>query len=471
MFSIKNAINSYSNGEKVILVLLYATVGSLPLNIFKVWRLATSYWQGHFIDYWAPKIYLSELLVVLLCLASLWWWWQTKKIWALVQNRPRLMPHFRLQLSSIVYLLIVGGGVFTIIRSLLAPESLAALSWWLGIGCVLALGYWLHIHPKFQRQVWQALVLTGLGQSIVVLYQFWTQSPLLPHRWLGEPQFRSFEHLAMSQFFSSVRYLPYGTTPHPNVAAAWLVVTLLVTMNLGYRWWSSQHRFTWVNWAMAVVGIMQLMALFATESLAAGLTLGVLSSLWIGLKWLGQRQPIDQASLAIGLLVGAGLLFSMTIGGLLLISQTAIGQSPSIQRRVTLLQAGEAAVPHYPWGTGANRHMIAIPYRDLPGESSNFWQPVHNVPLILVLEFGYCTILLFILFILIEHKFYTLSIWLLWLCLPFSLLDHFLVTTISGQFLGMMLIIFLQTIMLAGKPITGKLPAKSLSRKPPISPK
>jgi hypothetical protein len=336
---------------------------------------------------------------------------------------------------------------------------------------MLALGYWLHIHPKFQRHGWLALALTGLGQSLIVLYQFWAQSPLLPHRWLGEPQFRSFEHLAMSQFFSTVRYLPYGTTPHPNVAAAWLVVTLLVTMNLGYRWWSSQHRFTWVSWAMAVAGIIQLMALLATESLAAGLTLGVLSLWWIGLRWIQRRQPIKQPSLTIGLLMEAGLLFGITMGGLLLISYTTIGQSPSIQRRVTLLQAGRAAVPRYPWGTGVNRHMTVIPYRDLPGESSNFWQPVHNVPLILVLEFGYCTILLFILFILIEHKLYTLSIWLFWLCLPFSLLDHFLVTTISGQFLGMMLLIFLQSIVLPSKPITRKIPAKNRFRQPSISPK
>lgn len=171
-------------------------------------------------DYLSPTVYLTDLLI----------WWLLLFIilrWIIQYYFQRTRPHFSTSLKS--YFLL-GAGVVAVSLISIGYSVNPATGWW-HVGKLIefisfgGLVGWAIKNPLLRRQLVLSFLLGMLLQTLLALAQFGLDHSL--GLWvLGE---RSFDintlGVARADIDGRLMLRSYGTFPHPNVLALWLVVT------------------------------------------------------------------------------------------------------------------------------------------------------------------------------------------------------------------------------------------------------
>lgn len=417
-----------SNVEKVI---LFVAIFTLPWNIFLVTKPEWSYWQGHFIDYWAPKLYLTQLL--------LWFLWGIHLYrQGTTRGKTILKRFFRffsssktLSLSTLIILILIFRQFFT-------SHPWPALLWFFtfisGPG-LLALYLW---KKKVPDNLLSSALLTGIGfQALLGILQFFRQAPLGPYWLFGEPSFAYKKDLSISVFSQDVLALPYGSTPHPNILGAWMFLGLL------FLWWQRKKLRPLLLISLATLYVL---VLLLTESWVVWLTL-----FWSGTLLFFKRIFLSKSNIFLSHLVfwGSAILFTF---GILFLPHDIGGKTrnfwldSSLSRRQTFISIARREFPRHLWGTGWNQHLSIYSPQDKSLLQAGFIQPIHNVLVIFAIENGLWTLFLIYIFFKIGSKNYSFVNQAILFILPILCLDHYIYTQIQGQYLLIFAIIFMYFI-------------------------
>lgn len=377
--------------KKVENILFFLTLLFLPTQLGKHFWPQFSFIYSLPIDYLSPVVYFWDLLVIILIIIFLL---RQQKINKLALN---------------IFLLFILTQVFSLIPYALRGSNL-------GAGLVRAEQYLIaglfgvYLASKNINQarvifIW-GLQLGILGESILAILQFFKEGTL--GLWvLGERTFSlSTPGIAKFDFYGNQFLRPYGTFPHPNVLAAFMVVCGL------------------------------LLFLFKKK--------GKITSLWAGLTIL---LTVSRAAIVAGFVLSLTLSrkkirILLILGMIVLLpilytrfSSIFSFDNVSLLRREELSEVAIKVFAGSPFiGAGLN-NFIPVASSELLVGPSRFLQPVHNIFLLSLAETGIVGFLGFLGLI-------CFAIWqvrgekillLAWLLIIFlGMFDHFFLTLPQG---------------------------------------
>lgn len=397
--------------------LLAGLIFVLPSHFFFKWAENQSYVRGLLIDYLLPKIYLSDVIMMVLLVVGLWY---------ILPKLPPKTFNFTPKFWGffIVTLVFLGTQAF-------ATYALPAMVMGLRL-CLFLITGWVLVQSKsILKPTWilGAILATLLFQSVLGLYQFEFQQSFVGYLLLGEPKIPVISGLAQGIFGGALKVLPYGTTAHPNVLAG--VLAVYSTVALSY-WTLIKKSNSMVKMLWGITVVLSLITLALTQSVSGYVALGI----GLGLVLATTRSFTIPTSIKI-----LGLLVVFLTPLLIFIATTFAPTQLSLSRRNHLNQNAlhliqDAAL----LGVGLMNNAAIGENLSAIQESVRFAQPTHNLPLLWASETGLlgCVWLIYLLFLIWPFLKQHTPWWLL--LVPLASLDHYLLTTEAGLLLMLILI-------------------------------
>lgn len=396
--------------------------------------MQTAYVHGLLIDYLIPKLYLSDIVVLMLLI--LW----AGEIIAFKQYHhweKALKRWYKNSLPNpVVWVVVLLLGV-VVTRQLVTDKPLASLWYLLKLGEFIALGLflWAHRFELKKNLMGLALGCTLVFQSALAIYHFHTQTSLFGYWFLGEPNLEILLGLAKTTWGGGEYVLPYGTTPHPNILGGIISVFIILLVALFVKTSRSSLtfslKFNWQTGVSALSIALGVYALWLTQSWSAWL------SLVVGLGIVGWQQifrkkkHLHLSTNSTVLILGVALIVTPL---LIHVGAQTQPQVLSLTRRNTLNQAALEIWRSFPLtGSGLNTFTTQLEKVSQSREVVHFTQPVHHLGLLVLSETGLVGIVLSgsLLAWLISKRNLRLNPLLLAL-VPVTVLDHYLLTTQTG---------------------------------------
>lgn len=396
----------------VRLLSFYSTLFLIPSNLFFVFSRESGYIHGLLIDYLLPKLYLSDITMLISILSCF-------KLSNLSRVRAHLKNHWLL--FFFISTLLVYNIFFVNI-------PLASISYLLHI-CLIGLFIWTtHTQKLWQNQKALALILSIvlIFQSTLGLYQYITQHQLFGYLFLGEPQL-STPGITHTIINGKEIVTPYGTTAHPNVLAGVLALGSVLLLYSPKKCKTAQRL---PGWYMTGVAVISGIVILLTQSISAALSVvtGIICLYFLPSKI--SKQSISAQKLLI-LLCGIALVVGV---GLHKAAQWTTEES--IVRRAWLQNAAGILALHQPiWGVGVNHFTAELENYAYSPEIVRFVQPVHMVPLLFIAETGLIGSLLVLIGAQLfsrRHSFHPVILAII----PLAVLDHYLLSLQTGLLLG-----------------------------------
>ena len=225
------------------------------------------------------------------------------------------------------------------------------------------------------------LLIALYGQSLVAIFQFVKQRPL-NLTWLGEPAMDLATVGTSVVTHNGTNWLrAYGLTSHPNQLGLLLVALILLL-------WPHRASFNRLPFLFGLGIGLGLFALLMSWSRSAWLALGVGTAVYL-LAWLRQKEKkIVSTKSIIGVILGTAVIFAflfyyrdITMGRLLLLD-SALEAHSLFERQRDLDIALHLLSANLFGGIGLGNYL-QLATRIAPAA-----QIVHNVPLLLGVEFG-----------------------------------------------------------------------------------
>ncbi|MDO8559471.1 MAG: O-antigen ligase family protein [bacterium] len=239
----------------------------------------------------------------------------------------------------------------------------------------------------------QAWALAAAAQGIVAAAQFFTQQ-VAGSTWLGvDPQLPSELGASVIELTDGRWLRAYGTFPHPNILAGFLVIGILISG----EWYLRQYRSAQRIFAVAC-------GMVASVGLAFALSRAGIAAAALGLAvWLfscGARRhslvPPLRFSLAVGITAATALTIMWPLVATRAVAAARL-EVKSTQERGMLLREGALLAREHLWtGTGIGQTTLSS-YRRNPGQPGWAYQPPHNVALVALVELGVDGVLLLLL--------------------------------------------------------------------------
>ncbi|MBI3485575.1 O-antigen ligase family protein [Candidatus Daviesbacteria bacterium] len=377
-------------------IFLFLTLLFLPTQLGKHFFLKFSYIYSLPIDYLAPTLYFWDLLVLFLVFI---WLIQKPKI-----NKQALflgLIFIFSQLLSLIKAVNVGSGLF----------RLEQLSLSLAFGIYLASKDWKQLEDFIKFPLIAALIF----ESLLSILQFLTNRSSI--FWIfGERSFSvTTPSIAKFDFFNQVFLRPYGTFPHPNLLAAFLV--LLVPLLI----FPLKNNFKFI-----LFGLSFLVAFLSFSRVAV---LVLILETFIFLRSRLKFLIIPALIITPFLIIRFGAAFSFDY--------------LSILRREELISIAWSDFLSSPFlGIGLNNFINQTAVSNLISGPNRFLQPVHNIFLLELSETGLVGFLGFLMLILLPMKklmrnktnYYGKILLFIWGTISFlGLFDHYFLTLAQGQ--------------------------------------
>lgn len=395
--------------QKLEQILLFLTLLFLPTQLGKHFWPEFSFIYSLPIDYLSPTLYFWDLLVVGLLII---WILRRPKINRLALNL--LLIFLLTQTVSLVGAENFGAGLVRLEQYILVG----------GLGVYIASAKWEALSAK----LYLPLSLAILGESGLAIAQFLKGGTI--GLWiLGERTF-SISTPAIAKFdFQGIQFLrPYGTFPHPNVLAAFMVIVILLLLfrrRLASR--SGQESNNKLFYGSLIRSGMTGVVMFL-----AGLTTLVTFS----------RTVMLAGVVAAFILLNSKGRFLLLLGIVLLLPILYARFSSLLNfDNLTLLRREELSLTAFSiwqsspiFGVGLNNFIPAASNELLSGPS-RFLQPVHNIFLLSLAETGVLGFLglLGLLGYPIIMLFKLRTILLIWGVIIFlGLFDHYFLTLPQG---------------------------------------
>jgi hypothetical protein len=447
--------------ERLQFLLFYLLLFLLPSNLGYHFINKSSYVQGILVDYLVPTVYLSDILIFILL--ALWLMHLGSKLIRL-RHPPVGGAGSKLKLKNykfvgLVLLLLFLGTQYAVavnkiafVYKLVRLMEMGWLFWW--------------ISRHFSRQLaakmtkhWVVIIICAsvIFQSLLAIGQWSHQGSLFGYWFLGEQPFMvATAGVKTISFFGRLKVLPMGTFPHPNILAGWLVVSLVfILLHKEYPYHSPRKHLidpecsacsrvqddnnNLLAYSFYLIAFFfGLISLFLTFSWPAWIvmTAALVYILFDYLKPLATHQ--------------AWFFIALAFIGIVLVSAWYFGywlELSSLARRWQLNTIAFNMWLSSPWtGVGLNNFIPRLAEFGEVVASVRFFQPVHNVFLLILAETGIIGVGIFLWGIVQFIKPKTLTILnsntLIFFSLLFlSLFDHYFLTTQQGL---LMLVIFIR---------------------------
>lgn len=377
--------------KKLEHILLFLALFFLPTQLGRHFWPQFSYIYSLKIDYLSPTLYFWDILVIILIFS---WLAQNPRINKLAVN---LSLFFLItQVISLLNSYNVGAGLFR-----LEQYTLSSL-----FGVYIASQKWYELRPKLILP----FILGIIGEGVITLAQFLKGSTV--GLWiLGERSFTiSTPGIAKFDFYGKEFLRPYATFPHPNILAAYLLITTLLLESV------RGHAFKFWSLSTVLVGSA---AIFLTVSRAA--ILASVTVLFFKLKgrWL--------VLILVFLIILLPVLYTRFISLINFDNLTLLRREQLAEDAIKVFLSSPV------FGVGLNNF---IPYTsgEIITGPSRFLQPVHNIYLLLLSETGLIGAFGFVFFLIyslrsVPNK----NILLIWMVILFlGIFDHFFLTLPQG---------------------------------------
>ena len=340
---------------------------SLPINLAKTFIVPSAYVNGLLVDYLAPKIYISQIILVFLIFVLS----KAKKKIALSFNVENVFITFGLY----IYLGLSVFSVFVATNKVSAAYSIFVLV--LNLVSLIILSYYFrNDRERIFKILTNTLSYVVVFLSILGIAQFFLQSSVFNNYLLfGEiPYTYSTYGIAKENLFGITKIPAYSTFPHPNVFGAFLAIVLI--------WIFYVRKF-----AVFILGCIALLLTFSVGSIFT-LLFGVIAL--EAIRNFGKKAVI-LSLLAVTTLSASGFVFPYF--SKILDFKTLIVRE-SLQG--SALQVIENS---YLTGIGVNNFLMYVDsYHRVP-DLIRFTQPVHNIFLLLFAEIGIFGLIGFIFFV------------------------------------------------------------------------
>jgi O-antigen ligase len=399
-------------------VLFWVLVFFLPTQLGRHFWPQFSFVFGLRIDYLAPTIYFTDILVIGIILS---WFWEKKNKFP-VSSFQFLVSRFWYVLALFFYLLLI---------CLLAKNPGAAFYKLAKLGELFLLGFYVAKNAQLLNSlIAKVFSLAVVYQSIIAWAQFLKQGSLGGLFWfLGERSFSAgTPGIALAQLGGKIWLRPYGTFSHPNSLAGFLLVALILI------WWLGKSLPFWLKVFISILGVSAILLSFSRIAWLVGLcslAYGFWFKLSVALKKRGVRRNFTFYFLLFTFFIGLGAIFFLAPR---LSGQEAVMQRLELTRlAISMFQMNPLS------GVGLNNFIVHLPQFYQSG-SVYLLQPVHNIFLLVAAETGLVGLVIFLWFLILTFKKllitnYYLLITALIVILVLGLFDHYWLTLQQNQLL------------------------------------
>lgn len=366
----------------LIQYLLYLFIFLLP------WQTRWMYYEG-FTEAQTWSLYGTEILIWLIIVLVAIYTIKLKK--SQIPNS-KIQINFKSQILKFKTVsIIVVFLIWTVLSLIWAVNFDQAIYWFVKILSGILLLMILRIIPFDKIKLMWAVVAGAVLQSPLAIYQVAAQS-VFSNKWLGMAGKAACDLGVSVVEFGGERLLrAYGSFPHPNILAGYLVVSLLMTLMLYLHYVKSNK----LKIACLACSVLILIGLFLTFSRGAwiGFVIGLI------LFWIFNYRENFKS------------LFNFTIITLLtIVILINIFYQPfitrlngeerleikSTQERVSLYDQGfEIIKENWLLGVGIGNYSLVLQEK-YPSLESWDYQPVHNLYLMVLAELGIIGLLLLV---------------------------------------------------------------------------
>ncbi len=410
--------------RKFLEKLFYLFVFLLPWQT--VWIIREIFYGGEKWQYGTIGLYLSDV--------ALWVWlfgtailYRQKIKKHLIENKKMFFILFAFVFWSLASFLWSGDRELSLYFSVLLFS---------GAGLFLM----IPIFSFSEQKVVKIFTISVILQSVIGLMQFITQQTV-------SQKFLGLSHREIWQGGNAVftvngeRWLRnYGAMPHPNIFGTLLFATLLLTIGLYY--FSVYKKNIFVK-ALYFIGIalISLNILFTFSRSAWLMTIMGIIAILV-LFWREKRKILMPIFVVIVLSVV--IIFSSANLFRERVEQDSLPTHNSIVDRELYIRQALKSTSQYPLiGVGAGDYTKSVFEQDHHLRPIWFYQPVHNVFILITAELGIIGLILFLSFLILIYSYifrswYHFNFWqkifstIFSLLLVFSLLDHWFWSTHFG---------------------------------------
>lgn len=375
----------------------------IPFQLGKHFWTNFAFFYGIKIDYLSPTIYLTDIFIVLFITTTI------------IKKRKNLFTKPKPSPMLMFFLVFL---IFSLLSVIFSKNLGASLYYLLRLLEFFLFGASLVGYYKGNINLLFPLIYGAVVENILVVTQF-----ILQHSvgfWiLGEREFSVNTPGIAKMIINGDEYLrSYGTFPHPNVLAGYLLITILLSLVLIKKMPKIKY--------VTVLMMLALLLSFSRISLFL-LLINVLIIIWY------TKLKKHFLKLLVILLTIAAVLTQR-------IYQLTIYDFSSLQRRIELIKSSVEIIVKNPiFGVGLGASIPEVAQISHLSGSTRFIEPIHNIPLLLASEIGIIGAVSFFLFLLLvtRHEIKRKSIFALILgnIIFICLFDHYFLTLQQGQLL------------------------------------
>jgi O-antigen ligase len=405
-------------------IIFYLLLFFLPTQLGKHFWPEFSIVSGVRVDYLSPTVYLTDIFVGVLFI-----------VWVI-----RVTKNLKINVQKLKYAIFLL--LFLLLNIYLAQNILNGFYHLLKLLEFAFVAYYVSTKVKHSVQIKKIFLLLGISvsfQAVLAIAQFIKQGSLGGVLYFfGERLFTaSTPGIANASINGELLLRPYGTFPHPNVLAGFLLIGMIGLL-FTLPWTKSVEKIVWV--AALFFGSS---ALLLTMSRVAFLIwIVLLAIVFLRQVVIRYGNPV----LAVLLLAAAAVFIVGTpLGSRFL--QTNVAEEAVVQR-TELLQASIVMIGQQPLlGIGLGNFLSELPAVQKPFSVGFYLQPVHNIFLLILAETGIVGLVFVIWFLYKTYKrlfkqvnepkgfAYRIFIVLLSVILILGSFDHYFVTLQQGQLL------------------------------------
>ncbi len=405
--------------KKIEKTIFYLLILFLPTQLGRHFWPDFSYVYGIRIDYLSPTIYLTDVLVFLLFLTFL------SKAFFKKQSFKNLYFNFKNKAWLFVWLFLLISGI------IISKSPMAGLYGILKIIEYVFLGFYAVNFFKEKNILKTIIYLLFIGvifESSLAIAQFINQGSLNGIFYLlGE---RSFSGqtigIANASLNGELILRPYATFPHPNLLAAYLLFSLLFIL------FFLKDKKKIIYFLTLIIGGLALLLTMSRVAIVMAAFLIIVFLIKKGFK----KQAFIFLIISILIIIFSPLKYRFIN---INFSDLAI-----VQRKELILASLLMARDNFIIGVGINNYFFNLP-NYLTMQKEFFFQPVHNIFLLILAQTGILGLIFFLWFFkktyfFIKEKTKTASILffkltLFFLVLTIGFFDHYFLTLQQGQLL------------------------------------
>jgi O-antigen ligase len=301
-------------------------------------------------------------------------------------NRPavqlKLFPGFRIPPLIIFLALLLPSVIF-------ASSPIPAAYKWLKYLELSLFALWVTRHINFKHHfsaITKTLSLSVLFQSVLALAQWFKQASIFGYWFFGEQPYNSATPAIdrITWFNGALKTPPLATFTHPNVLGGFLAVTLPFILYQLLKTKPKQPAFLLYG-SSFILGITSLFLTFSLSAWLAFLLIGLPAVLISQTGIWRYDRTLRSPSVKIGLIYSGILLIIISLASQL----NFLAPASSFSRRSQLTKIALAMIKNHPFsGIGLNHFTSTMEQYGYVTATTRFFQPVHNIYLLVLAETG-----------------------------------------------------------------------------------